>query len=268
MSDSNTPPLASPRSDVFQGLDPAVRARTKKMLMYFIVFAVVMLFAAFTSAYIVSHTGQYWVRVQPPTALMVSNVLIVLSSVSLWWSLRSMRAGQGGLAQVALLLTLALGIGFTLSQRAGWSQLSDLGMGYTVTEMEGGLKAYKWNNLDAMRQGPGVYGRDYEIEWNERPLLFEPEKRDFFLPDDTGYLEPITLEVSRTNNSGGGYLWVLILVHIVHLVLGLAYLVINFIRMRTGAIHPGDVVRLQSLSIYWHALGLLWLYLYGFLFLA
>ena len=41
--------------DVFEGLDPAVRARTKTMLMAFIVFAVVMLFAGFTSAWIVSN---------------------------------------------------------------------------------------------------------------------------------------------------------------------------------------------------------------------
>ncbi len=259
---------ATDRRDVFAGLDPAVRSRTKKMLMYFIVFAVVMLFAGLTSAYIVSHTGSYWVRVQPPAALGLSNGFIVLSSLTLWWSLRSMRAGRKAQSQWALLATLLLGIAFTLSQRQGWADLSRLGMGYTVTETEGGLKAYKWNNLDAMRQGPGVYGRDYEVEWNGRPLIFAPEKRDFFLPDDTGMLEPVTLEVSRTNNSGGGYLWVLVVVHIVHLVLGLAYLVVNLIRIRVGTIHPGDVIRLETLSIYWHFLGILWLYLYGFLFLA
>ena len=37
---------------VFEGLDGQVRERTKTMLMYFIVFAVTMLFAGFTSAYI------------------------------------------------------------------------------------------------------------------------------------------------------------------------------------------------------------------------
>ena len=35
---------------VFEGLDGQVRERTKTMLMYFIVFAVTMLFAGFTSA--------------------------------------------------------------------------------------------------------------------------------------------------------------------------------------------------------------------------
>ena len=35
---------------VFEGHDPEVRNRTKTMLMYFVVFAVTMLFAGFTSA--------------------------------------------------------------------------------------------------------------------------------------------------------------------------------------------------------------------------
>ena len=60
-------PDVQPRKvDVFEGLDPKVRERTKKMLMYFILFAVVMLFAGFTSAYIVSNVGQYWVHIEGP----------------------------------------------------------------------------------------------------------------------------------------------------------------------------------------------------------
>ena len=61
---------------VFEGLDPEVRNRTKTMLMYFVVFAVTMLFAGFTSAYIVSNMGQYWVHVPAPSMFWVSNVMI------------------------------------------------------------------------------------------------------------------------------------------------------------------------------------------------
>ena len=77
------------KPDVFEGHDPAVRERTKKMLMYFIVFAIVMLFAGFTSAYIVSNMGQYWVHVTPTTPFWISNGLLVLSSVALWLAARS-----------------------------------------------------------------------------------------------------------------------------------------------------------------------------------
>ena len=64
---------------VFEGLDGQVRERTKTMLMYFIVFAVTMLFAGFTSAYIVSNMGQFWVHVPAPSMFWTSNVLIALS---------------------------------------------------------------------------------------------------------------------------------------------------------------------------------------------
>ena len=68
------PPLMSER--VFEGLDPEVRNRTKTMLMYFVVFAVTMLFAGFTSAYIVSNMGQFWVHVPAPSMFWTSNVMI------------------------------------------------------------------------------------------------------------------------------------------------------------------------------------------------
>jgi cytochrome c oxidase subunit 3 len=79
-------------------------------------------------------------------------------------------------------------------------------------------------------------------------------------------VRPITRDVARTSNSGGGYLWALIAVHILHLTFGFIYLIVNGIRVYQGAIHGGDVVRLESLSIYWHFMGALWLYLFAFLF--
>ena len=55
-------------------------------------------------------------------------------------------------------------------------------------------------------------------------------------------------------------------VHILHLTFGFVYLIVNGIRVVQGKIHSGDVVRLESLSIYWHFMGALWLYLFAFLF--
>jgi heme/copper-type cytochrome/quinol oxidase subunit 3 len=34
-----------------------------------------------------------------------------------------------------------------------------------------------------------------------------------------------------------------------------------------GTIHAGDAVRMKAMGIYWHFLGLLWIYLFAFLFL-
>ncbi len=257
----------APKTDVFEGLDPAVRERTKKMLMSFIVFAIVMLFAGFTSAYIVSNMGAYWVHVTAPSGLWASNVLIVLSSASLWWATRATKAGNKTQGLVGMALTLLLGIGFTISQAEGWRSLNEMGMGWTINETESGLKAYRWNSIEALMEGPATYGEDFTVSRNNVELLYNPNKKEFYAPDDALMVEPITREVKRTSNAGGAYIWSLIGVHILHLVFGFVYLVVNGIRMFVGTIHAGDTVRLKALGIYWHFLGILWLYLFGFLFL-
>lgn len=263
-----TAETATPRkTDVFEGLDPAVRERTKSMLMYFIVFAIVMLFAGFTSAYIVSNMGAYWVHVSAPTAFWVSNALIVLSSGSLWWATRATKAGNRPQALVAMGLTLLLGIGFTISQAEGWRSLNDLGMGWTINETESGLKAYRWNSIEALVDGPAVYGEDFTVSQNNVELLYNPNNKDFYAATDPLMVEPITREVKRTSNMGGGYIWSLIGIHILHLVFGFIYLVVNGIRLFQGTIHAGDTVRLKALGIYWHFLGILWIYLFAFLFI-
>ena len=263
---NSTQPNRNSNADVFDGVDPAIRKRTKKMLMYFIVFAVVMLFAGFTSAYVVSNMGQYWVSVQPTLAFWVSNVLLVLSSITLWWSVRSMRADKKQHTLLALLFTLIFGIAFTVSQSEGWRALSDIGLGWTTTDHESGMKAYRWNSIDALIKSDAVYGEDFTITRGGEPILYNRDKAEFYDANDILMVRPITRDVARTSNSGGGYLWILIAVHILHLTFGFVYLVISGIRVAQGTIHANDVVRLESLSIYWHFMGVLWLYLFVFLF--
>ena len=265
MSD-NTIEQPARKPGVFEGLDPKIRERTKKMLMYFIVFAIVMLFAGFTSAYIVSNMGQFWVHVSPTPAFWTSNALLVLSSVALWWSVRSMRSNHKKNALIGLALTLAMGIGFTVSQAEGWKRLAEMGMGWTISEHESGAETYRWNSIESMMEGPAVYGEDYVVYRNGLPLVYSAEREEFYAANDELMVRSITRDVARTSNSGGGYLWALIAVHILHLTFGFIYVVVNGIRVFQGTIHQGDVVRLESLSIYWHFMGALWLYLFVFLF--
>ena len=265
MSD-NTIEQPARKPGVFEGLDPKIRERTKKMLMYFIVFAIVMLFAGFTSAYIVSNMGQFWVHVSPTPAFWTSNALLVLSSVALWWSVRSMRSNHKNNALIGLALTLAMGIGFTVSQAEGWKRLAEMGMGWTISEHESGAETYRWNSIESMMEGPAVYGEDYVVYRNGLPLVYSAEREEFYAANDELMVRSITRDVARTSNSGGGYLWALIAVHILHLTFGFIYVVVNGIRVFQGTIHQGDVVRLESLSIYWHFMGVLWLYLFAFLF--
>lgn len=249
-------------TNVFEGLDPAVRVRTKKMLMYFIIFAIVMLFAGFTSAYIVSNIGNYWVHIAPSPGLWISNVLIILSSITMYLSLRSMKKAQVKMSQIFLGLTLLLGVAFVISQINGWKELANEGLGWTISRNEDGLKAYRWNNLDQLK---GTYGKDYQVLKDGVPLIYD--NGEYYRPDDTLKVSPITSEVKQQTNNSSAYIYALIMVHILHLVFGLIYLCVNFIRTIRGSIYPGDTVRLYTNSMYWHFLGILWLYLFVFLFI-
>ena len=84
------------------------------MLMYFIVFAVTMLFAGFTSAYIVSNMGQFWVHSRAEHVLgqqRVDRVEQCHAVVGHPWVKSQANQGIVGLA-----LTLLLSIGFTVTQ--------------------------------------------------------------------------------------------------------------------------------------------------------
>jgi heme/copper-type cytochrome/quinol oxidase subunit 3 len=250
------------RKDVFADFSPEVRVRTKKMLMAFIIFAIVMLFAGFTSAYIISNIGSYWVHIKAPAALWWSVVVIAISSITLYLSLRFMKQSKVLMSQVMLAATLALGIVFTLTQQSGWRELTSKGMGYTIDTTEDGLKAYRWNNLE---QISAEYGVDYYIYRDGNKLI--ESKGQYYAEEDVLLAEPLTTKVLQTTNSASSYILVLILIHILHLVFGLIYLTVNLIRSFTGVINPNDTVRLYTTGMYWHFLGILWVYLFFFLFI-
>ena len=128
-------------------MEKEVHNSTKKMLMYFIVFSITMLFGGFISAYIVSSVGQYWVHITPPTTFLVSNAIIIASSIVLYLANRSIKSGYVAKTKMYLMLTLALGLGFAYSQYSGWKVLESWGSGWNNRPTEFGV-ATSWNSLE------------------------------------------------------------------------------------------------------------------------
>ena len=245
--------------DVFEGVDPEVKVRTKKMFMWFLVFAVVMLFAGITSALIVLNGKLIWLHLVPPMELWISNVLIVLSSLTLIGALRAIKSGKQQLGLMLHIATFILGIGFAVSQNAAWSKMSDRGLGYTITQNEQGQDAYRWNTLAKVQ---GEYGKDFWLEMNHERLVKEND--EFYKPSDPS--NPVTNTVMTTFNAFGAMVSVLIYIHVIHLFFGLIYLLVNTIRISKGKINKENTLSISVSGIYWHFLGLLWLYLFWFLF--
>ena len=253
--------------DPLKEVDLIVRDRSKLMIMYFILFSVTMLFGGLISAYIVSSTGQYWVHVTPPTTLWISNLLIIASSFALVASIKAIKRGDVSKSKSRLLLTLALGICFAFTQIAGWNSLAKYGSGWGTEANDEGLIAYSWNRIDDLMKSDAVYGEDYDVRINDLTLLYNPDSKELYSPNDPLMVKPITSKVIHITNSSGSYLWVLIMIHMIHFSFGLIYLLVNIYRVSNGTINPEDTIRLRVLGVYWHFLGGLWLLLFTMLFL-
>jgi heme/copper-type cytochrome/quinol oxidase subunit 3 len=249
------------KKDVFADYDPEVKIRTKKMMMYLIIFAIVMLFAGLTSVVLVTNQSSFWVRVQPPAVLWWSNLLVALASGALIMALRAIHRAQKGQAIALTLSALALGIAFCFTQSAGWNALSAKGLGATLTKNENGSWRSRWNSLD---QITGTYGTDYTITYNGEVL--QEDGGEFYSPSDALKANPLSKNFKEKFNTAGALICVLIFLHIAHLCLGLIYLIVNVVRLFKGVINRGNSISLRAAGMYWHFMGILWLYLFFFLF--
>lgn len=97
----------------------------KKFAMWLFIGSVAMLFAAFTSAYIVRQAEGNWLYFDLPNLFYVTSGIILLSSVTLQWAY--WEAKKDNLDRVKLLvgITSFLGVAFLVGQVMAWSELVD-----------------------------------------------------------------------------------------------------------------------------------------------
>jgi cytochrome c oxidase subunit 3 len=109
--------------DFNQELSPEVREKMKKNLVYIAIFSVVMIFAGFTSGYIVSMGDSFWVKYNLPTGFWISTTFILISSLIYHFAVK--KAQEKNMSSVKVLMPLALlcGIGFSIFQFVGYSEL-------------------------------------------------------------------------------------------------------------------------------------------------
>lgn len=109
-------------------LTPEVREKMKKNLVYISIFSIVMLFAGFSSAYIVSMGDSFWLKYPLPSAFWVSTALIALSSLTYIMAIAAIKKGNAKNLKVLISITLVLGLGFVYYQFKGYGQLTDSGV--------------------------------------------------------------------------------------------------------------------------------------------
>jgi cytochrome c oxidase subunit 3 len=138
---------------------PEIREKKAKNLLWVGIISIVMMFAGFTSAYIVLASDTFWVKLRMPDAFIWSIVTAVAGSGTLYLALRMVKANKQGPFKALVLATLVLGSAFGYLQYQGWGDLFQRG-----------------NALVGNLSSEGRYGLNYTIAMNGAPLVFDGER--------------------------------------------------------------------------------------------
>lgn len=188
--------------DLTQGTDKEKHERAKKMMLWFGIISLIMSFAGWTSAFVVSSSREDWLKdFQLPEAFTTSVVLIILSSITLMLAKRALKQDNRSQTTLFLLVTFLLGIGFIISQFMGFGEILQLGYNFT---------------------GP-------------------------------------------TSNITMSYIYVIAVVHILHVVVGLICLLVVIYNHFKQKYSADDMLGFELAAYFWHFVDILWLYLFLFL---
>lgn len=114
--------------DLTQGTEKEKIDRSKKMMLWFGIASLIMGFAGWTSAYIVSSSRKDWDHeLELPSLFYVSTAIIVFSSLVYFLAKRAAKQNKKQLGTMLLCVTLAMGIAFIYFQTEGFSQMVNEG---------------------------------------------------------------------------------------------------------------------------------------------
>ena len=104
------------------------RMNTARLGLWLALAVMVMLFASFTSAYIVRSTGEDWVPLQVPSMIWLNTALLLLSSVTVELARRRFNQWKPIAFRKWMWATAVLGSGFLVGQVMAWNQLAAQGI--------------------------------------------------------------------------------------------------------------------------------------------
>jgi len=189
--------------DLTQGTLKDKQEHAKKMMLWFGIISLVMSFAGLTSAFIVSSSREDWlVNFTLPSAFTYSTLIIVLSSVLLFFAKQSFKNNKSVITSLLLIGAFVLGIVFIYSQIQGFNQIIKSGYNFT---------------------GP-------------------------------------------TSNITISYIYVIAVVHILHVLAGIICLFVVTINQLNNKYSKENRLGFDLASNFWHFVDILWVYLFFFLY--
>jgi cytochrome c oxidase subunit 3 len=189
--------------DLTQGTQEEKNNRAKKMMLWFGIISLIMSFAGWTSAFVVSSSRPDWLKdFQLPNAFIVSTVVIIISSITFILAKKALKNGKNKAVMLWLIITIILGVIFIFNQFSGFQQIIDLGYNFT---------------------GP-------------------------------------------TSNVTMSYIYLIAIVHILHVVVGLICLLVVIYNHFKQKYNPSKMLGFELASTFWHFIDILWVYLFLFLY--
>lgn len=179
------------------------KAKSYKLLLLFGMISILMIFAGFTSAYVVSKSRPDWLHdFVLPSAFAWSTGVLVLSSVTFYMALRAIKSGKDKQTSSFLVTTLVLGLTFVFLQFKGFEQV--INQGYFFT---------------------GSY-----------------------------------------SNVTTSFLYIVVLVHILHLLGGVISLLIVIYNHFKQKYNASQCLGIELSAYYWHFMDFIWIYLFLFFY--
>ena len=105
-----------------------LKMHPKKFAMWLFMVSVIMLFVAFTSAYVVKQSDGVWLDFELPVLFDYTTFVILLSSVSMHWAFIAAKKNLIKQIRLALGVTFVLGSIFLVGQYLAWGELVESGV--------------------------------------------------------------------------------------------------------------------------------------------
>ena len=95
----------------------------KKFALWLFIVSIVMIFAAFTSAYMVRRAEGNWLEFELPPIFWTTTAMLVVSSITMQWAHFSAKRNNIVGLKWGMVLTVLLGIAFLVGQWEAWQYL-------------------------------------------------------------------------------------------------------------------------------------------------
>jgi cytochrome c oxidase subunit 3 len=126
------------------------------------------------------------------------------------------------------------------------------------------LEEFSWHIRDGRGDfyHAGKYGKDFKIYYKKQELDYKDRTLYY---KETPLSAPLQLKMDSSSDTATSYLYILTFLHLLHILVTLIFVFRASIRSFSGKLAADNFLPVRTLAIFWHFLGVLWIYLLLFL---